>query len=409
MLTFVTKDIPKRIADYLRREFTTSITIGIRERELVSLTQWITEYKFAKRPRSYHLRDQTLTAAEGAHFFFYKRHLCWFERKGLTSKDVNGNVGEQKPPSEIQFGYLGRNRDFLIDLFRRSTAWDPTQKSETHIFSPSWRDWNHVASQPKRSMDHLILPNQTRIVLEEHLDWFFKSADWFRGNGIPYRTGICLYGPPGTGKTSLVRAIAAKWDLSIYSVDFSNLDDSKLKELVWKVGPGAIILIEDIDTIPSSNLREKEIALEERLRNSKKIEVTLGGLLNAVDGIVDSDGRVFIMTTNHIEKIDPALLRPGRVNLSIKLDYMTPEMFKLGFARFFPAFKFDEDTNWAENISPAFFQSLIFNNLESPNLVLKGVLKKSETETPTMSAGLPSNVFNLREPNIVAQSEKSEG
>ena len=395
MLTFVTKDIPRRVADFFKREFTTSVTVGIRERELVALTQWVSNQRFSKRSRSFHLRDQTVTAADGIHLFFYKNHLCWFERPGIKGKEVVVNVGERQVPSEILFGYFGRDRTFLIELFKVSTDWDPTKKSETHIFSPRWCDWKHVASQPKRDLQQLILPSKTSSDLRAHLDWFFASSDWFRSNGIPYRTGICLYGPPGTGKTSLVRAIASQWDLSIYSVDFSNLDDAELKEIIWKVGPKALILIEDIDTIPGAKLRDSQPIQEDRNVRTKKIDVTLGGLLNAIDGVVDSDGRVFVMTTNHIEQIDPALLRPGRINLSLKLDYMTPEMFRRGFARFFPDFDIGEQINWRTDASPALFQSLVFNNLKNPNFVLSSLLQNNDpvSELPELAG---PNVFTFR-------------
>lgn len=379
MLTFITKDIPKKLVELFKKEFTTSIGVALKEREFVALTSWIAKQKFSKTPRVYQIRDQIITAGPGLHFFIFKSHLCWFEKADSNkNKEFTVNMNEQKPLTEVRFGYFGRKKEFLIKALQESTAWNPSHREDIHIFTTRWRDWNHVASQPKSDLNQIIIPAASISELRQHLNWFFSSEEWFRKNGIPYRTGICLHGPPGTGKTSLVRAIASEWDLSVYSVDFSNLDDSELKDVIWKVGPRAIILMEDIDTIQSSQKRELAELREEISVRSKKMEVTLGGLLNAIDGVVDSDGRVFIVTTNHFEKLDPALLRPGRVNIKMNLNYMNDEMFHKAFKKYFPEFIVPSEVNWKNDISPAYFQSLVFNNLDNANFVLEGCREKTE-------------------------------
>lgn len=162
-----------------------------------------------------------------------------------------------------------------------------------------------------------------------------------------------MYGPPGTGKTSLVRAICAHYDLRLYTVDLSNMNDHELMELMWRVGSRSLVLMEDIDTILASHDRSKKD------KEEKSERVTLSGLLNAVDGVVESEGRVFAFTTNHISKIDPALLRPGRADLKVELDVMTPQMVESALKKFVPELNLSSSLKWKGGLTPAEFQQVL--------------------------------------------------
>ncbi len=101
--------------------------------------------------------------------------------------------------------------------------------------------------------------------------------------------------------------------------------------------------------------------------------VPLGGLLNAIDGVVDSDARILLVTTNHIDRLGPALLRPGRIDLKLNLDCMTPELFELAFAKFFPQYELPKRIQWKTSITPAEFQGYLLRYPDKPETIFQGV------------------------------------
>jgi chaperone BCS1 len=144
--------------------------------------------------------------------------------------------------------------------------------------------------------------------------------------GVPYRRGYLLYGPPGTGKTSFVQAIAgaARLNLCYLNLSSGDLDDDQLNRLLSEAPERSIILLEDVD------------AMFVQRDQVQKQKLSFSGFLNALDGVRSQEGQVLFMTTNHKERLDPALLRPGRADVHVKLDNASEKQIKALFSRFFP-------------------------------------------------------------------------
>uniref|UniRef100_A0A1U7W0R0 LOW QUALITY PROTEIN: probable mitochondrial chaperone bcs1 n=1 Tax=Nicotiana sylvestris TaxID=4096 RepID=A0A1U7W0R0_NICSY len=147
------------------------------------------------------------------------------------------------------------------------------------------------------------------------------------------KRGYLLYGPPGTGKSSLIAAIANYLKFDVYDLEFSNItSDADLRRLLMSTkNRSYILVIEDIDCSIDLPDRTKNRAVYGHSRSRDQDRLTLGGLLNFIDGLWSSigDERVIIFTTNHKEKLDPALLRPGRMDKHIHMSYLTIESFKV--------------------------------------------------------------------------------
>jgi mitochondrial chaperone BCS1 len=162
---------------------------------------------------------------------------------------------------------------------------------------------------------------------------------------VPYHRGYLLYGPPGTGKTSLVSALAAKSGMSIYIVNLSEFNVRTLKTAMNEVPENSLILFEDIDCMKAGNRRDDLSELRERQHSAAGSEktdvanrfgVTLSGLLNVLDGVHAPANVVYVMTTNKVEALDPALLRPGRIDYRLFMGEASESQRIELYLRFFP-------------------------------------------------------------------------
>jgi chaperone BCS1 len=209
--------------------------------------------------------------------------------------------------------------------------------------------WDLVEGYAPRMLDSVILQPGEKEHLVKDIEKFRKSKRRYELLGIPYHRGYLFYGPPGTGKTSVVSALAAQFGLSIYAINLAGFNDRTLMKAVNEVTPNSVLLFEDIDCMKSSNARASSISTsshgvqdpEEQTRNDKETigdrnGVTLSGLLNALDGFYAPTNVLFMMTTNRIETLDKALLRPGRIDYKLYLGRATDRQKVELYRRFFP-------------------------------------------------------------------------
>ncbi|KAL0448345.1 UNVERIFIED_CONTAM: AAA-ATPase [Sesamum latifolium] len=170
---------------------------------------------------------------------------------------------------------------------------------------------DHPVTFDKLAMD----PNLKRSIIED-LDRFVRRKDYYRKVGKAWKRGYLLYGPPGTGKSSLIAAIANYLRFDVYDLELTSVySNSELRRILLCTNNKSILEIEDIDC--SGQMHDRERDTESAHEDSSNTRLTLSGLLNFIDGLWSTcgDERIIIFTTNHKEKLDPALLRPGVVDL----------------------------------------------------------------------------------------------
>ncbi|KAK4262140.1 hypothetical protein QN277_027731 [Acacia crassicarpa] len=172
-------------------------------------------------------------------------------------------------------------------------------------------------------------PDIKKSVMED-LERFVRRKEYYRKVGKAWKRGYLLYGPPGTGKSSLIAAMANYLHFDIYDLELTEIRyNSELRRLLIALANRSILVVEDIDCT---------IEFQDRMATSTSTsgsestqpQVTLSGLLNFVDGLWSScgDERIIVFTTNHKEKLDPALLRPGRMDVHIHMSYCSPHVFR---------------------------------------------------------------------------------
>ncbi|XP_010456563.1 PREDICTED: AAA-ATPase At5g17740-like [Camelina sativa] len=208
------------------------------------------------------------------------------------------------------------------------------------MHSYSQMAWKSVNLEHPSTFDTMAMNEDLKHSVMEDLDKFVRRKDYYKRVGKAWKRGYLLYGPPGTGKTSLVAAMANYLKFDIYDLQLASVKggDAELRRLLLGTKNSSILLVEDIDC--SVDLPTRLQPVTKTTKTTKKSKtlgaskvsapLTLSGLLNCIDGLWSSCGneRIIVFTTNNKEKLDPALLRPGRMDIHIYMGHCSFEGFK---------------------------------------------------------------------------------
>lgn len=306
-------------------------------------------------------------------YFFDENHVT-------LPKEMNG---------EIRFAVANPNMIFKMTQFN-------TNKSLSNIFG------NHLCT------------------VKDRIQLFIEHPEWYEEKGIPYTLGIMLHGPPGTGKTSLIKAIAKDTKRHIFNIKlYKDTTQSHLRNLFFNESVSVlnhnktetyniplderIYVIEDIDCLTdvikersppkqnqlllpppqngimsdtmlsdfSGNFNDSYAEIDNSVVTKPQTntdELTLSFLLNLLDGILETPGRILIITTNKPETLDKAFIRPGRIDINIEVGYCTVDMIKEMFNFFFNIDnnnKYTFDVIYNNKITPAELNKLLLDNISS--------------------------------------------
>lgn len=340
------RDVPTLLGIWLVQQTTMMVTVSDDDNSFLWVKEWFLEQQFLKRIRRVDL-DTTLRGAEmalipapGNHFFWRGGLPFWvsFHR----SEETKGR--SQRRIESLTFRTIGRDQAVLKRFVDEIVACHHDKRrmvSSLYMFDEYW---GSVKAYAPRLLDSVILKPGEKEHLVRDLDRFRGSRARYRQLGVPYHRGYLFHGPPGTGKTSLVSALAAHFGMSIYVVNLTEFNDRTLTTAMNDVAENSMILFEDIDCMRAGSRREDRGRSKEEVpaRDNKKSEtldrlgVTLSGLLNVLDGVHAPDNVIYVMTTNQIEALDPALLRPGRIDYRLFMGHAAESQRLELYRRFFP-------------------------------------------------------------------------
>ncbi|KZS88791.1 P-loop containing nucleoside triphosphate hydrolase protein [Sistotremastrum niveocremeum HHB9708] len=288
-------------------------------------------------------RTEYVPQYRSPHLFRYKGHWfeidCTSEREG-HSRGFRGRGGHRGSQRRSVYSFRMSTLNDLVESARKLYL----EFSQPHVtirqpIQPYQEgNWSHVVTKYRRPLDSLIIEESTKTMLLDDVKEFLGSESWYTDRGIPYRRGYLLHGPPGTGKTATIYTLAGELGLEIYALTMSEglINDAGLKALIRAVPSHAILLLEDIDCVSHSLRIEQDEAMNDpQSRPVSKSAVTLSGLLNAIDGVGTEQGRLIFCTTNHLNHLDPALLRPGRMDVKVEYKAASQAQARTLFTSFF--------------------------------------------------------------------------
>lgn len=355
---------PGRCLGWLKSRFIMQIEISDRDPAFIWMAEWLAiqpySRKWARRltvttvtssdgPRKVGEAPPKprviLTPAPGSHYFRFRGRWLSLnrERDNKGGDDTRASLFTREA---FKLSILTRRRAVVEELLEeaRKVAEPPDDDRRTIWTYQRYNNWCSTMRRRPRPIESVILDKGIMESLLADIESFRNDEQHYVALGIPYRRTYLLYGPPGSGKSSLVWAITShlKMDLAVVNMAIKGMSDDGLRDCLADMPSTSFGLIEDIDCI----FQERDKTDDD---NS---HVTFSGLLNALDGVAAAEGRIMFITTNHRDRLDDALLRPGRCDVQYEIGNANSSQVCRLFDRFFPNATSDQTFAFVDQIPP---------------------------------------------------------
>lgn len=321
-LMYLLRAIPEKLVALIDRGLWTKLTVESLSNDYADVDAFIEGLRYTFFSRALELKDGKLITGFGG---------GWGSYGGTLFKYSKTKTTQQIAPFEtITVSFLTRDRA-VADRFMRDCRPEEHRNSiQITMFGAGGNAGG--LRRRKRALATVFADNAIKQRLVERLTWFERAEGWHATRGIPWKLGIVLYGPPGTGKTSLIHALASEFGYDIKYIKSLNGLGAAFLTGTRK----DLFVIEDIDTISGALTRDANtIPFPHADATPSMGGSPLHELLNAMDGMQTPDGLKFIVTTNHISRLDPAIVRPGRIDVLIEVGPLGLESARAMFKAFY--------------------------------------------------------------------------
>lgn len=326
-----------RGAFLVRRRLLVNLEINQQDKSYPWILQWLSmprqsnDFIASKLTRIHQFSVKTTQSnatngAPRAHFVLqpgYGRHIIRHKNAYIAvnrERQATANHTTGEPFETVTLTTLYAHRDIFIDVFAEAHALSQqAQEGKTPVYTVQGFQWG-VFGEPrrKRPLDSVILDQGVKETIVADVRDFLGRQQWYVDRGIPYRRGYLLYGPPGSGKSSFIHALAGELDFGVAMINLSErgMTDDKLTQMLTRLPPRTFLLLEDAD---AAFVNRRQVDGD----GYSGASVTFSGLLNALDGVAAGEERIAFLTTNHIDRLDEALIRPGRVDMTVRIGEAT--------------------------------------------------------------------------------------
>ena len=379
---FLFRSLPGKLYAYITRMCMISIRIESQDRsrytevvysivsERIAKTKVYTKKFRLRRARSFDHDAPDSMALDtdfGQSWFIHKGRVFFVTRerseKQMHTSDENIVVST--------IGFSPKVFDFLLRDLE-----PPVTRS---FYVNNRNNWRFVRAIKETTQ--LVIDPVVKHSLDKKLADFKNNRKWYIERNIPWKLTILLYGPPGTGKTSLVRYIADYLERSLYSMSLSTVAKGDMMEMLSDASHNnGVVAIEDFDISGAANKRSS-IDIDDDspsdvvhshssapaigsnrphssapaigsnrstyatpAASGNALAADLYDMLNSFQGLIPLDGVVTVLTTNHIEKIDPALLRSGRIDLKLEIKALKFDQIVEFYKTYYNTDSFPSDT-----------------------------------------------------------------
>lgn len=306
--------VPKLIFQLIQRKWVVSITT--RDQELIRwLGYWMAQSDYGQvcqwlDARTVYADDglrAVIMPGHGVHSFKQDGVRYWLEH-ALEDQGVAGKK------SVLTIKTLGKGREPLEKLVGHAVDLANEEGRDKNVTFVNDKNgyWMRVRLSPRRSSSSLFLKEGLFDEMLEDASRFLTGAARYYDRGLPYRRGYLLHGPAGNGKSTIIQVLATELNLPIYMLSLTNPEstDNTLALALGRTPDKCLLVIEDFEKI-----------------DLDQTDITMAGLLNAIDGPLASEGRLLVITANEPDTISQYFLRPGRIDRRWLIDH--PEYYTM--------------------------------------------------------------------------------
>ncbi|XP_036290473.1 mitochondrial chaperone BCS1 isoform X2 [Pipistrellus kuhlii] len=304
-----------------RRHYMITLEVPARDRSYAWLLSWLTRYS----TRTQHLSVETsyLQHESGrisTKFEFIPspgNHFIWYQGKWIRvvrSREMQMiDLQTGTPWESVTFTALGTDRKVFFSILEEARALALEQEEGKTVMHTAvgseWRPFGYP--RRRRPLNSVVLEQGLADRILKDIREFIDNPKWY-----------------------IDRALAGELEHSIclLSLTDSSLSDDRLNHLLSAAPQQSLVLLEDVDAAFLS----RDLAVENPVKYQGLGRLTFSGLLNALDGVASTEARIVFMTTNHVERLDPALIRPGRVDMKEYVGYCSNWQLTQMFQRFYP-------------------------------------------------------------------------
>ncbi len=379
LLGFLFFKVPKRTWTFFSTMVTVKFAVnnggwGRNQQVFTNVLRWFSDYEGKKITRTYGYEGVdygkgAMGPGNGNHYLMYKGIPLKVTITPLESS------GSEKLKKEISIKTLFIFRHWFFKIVQEVTA-NVDDSGLASIRSYSDGHWGKVRPISERRLETIIVADNRIEELVSIIDEFLASRDWYKERGIAYKLSILLYGPPGTGKTSIIKALAYHYNYHIAPVAIHACSDDGFTKMVNYLPPKTFMVLEDIDTCGSVTTRKENKVSDVAAPVDASLfdtSLNLSTILNTFDGVAELDGQIVFKTTNHPEKLDPAIYRPGRVDKCVLIDYLDTESVARYVRLVYPGYEFELPES-SVRIPGSKLQEIFKENRNNPDVFITEVI-----------------------------------